>query len=99
MRVTARGGERRRRQTDGLGLSGSALLAPRSRKHSSACRCDQISGEFSLLGLELEKEKDEEEVEEEVKMEMREGGLSCISLRVRERQFCSANLHNKITKH
>lgn len=47
---------------------------PRSRKHSSACRCDRISGEFSLLGLELEKEKDEEDVEEEVKMEMREGG-------------------------
>lgn len=58
-----------------MGLSGSGLLAPRSRKHSSACRCDQISGEFSLLGLELEKEKDEEEVEEEVKMEMREGGF------------------------
>lgn len=59
----------------------------------------KTSGEFSPLGLELEKEKDEEEVEveEEVKMEMREGGLS--GFRVRERQFCSANLHNKITKH
>lgn len=55
-----------------MALSGNALLTRRCRQHSSACRCDQISGEFLLLGLELEKEKEEDG--EEVKTGDQRGG-------------------------